>query len=60
MATPEDGSRLKIPSSHLTEREQFSHEEWVKISRSHCAKIVETAPKTLIAVIATNDASTKY
>jgi len=46
--------------SHLTEQEQFSHEEWAKISRSHCAKLRKTSPKTLITVIATKDASTKY
>ena len=46
--------------SNLAEQEQFSHEEWVKISPSHCTKLVEIYPKTLIAVIAVKGASTRY
>ena len=42
--------------SNLAELEQFSCEEWAKISPSHCAKLVETYPETLIAVIATKGA----
>ena len=46
--------------SYLAELEQFSHEEWENISPSHCAKLVETYPKRLIAAIATNGVSTNY
>ena len=46
--------------SNLAEREQFSREEWAKISPSHCAKLVETYPETLTAVIAEKGVSTKY
>ena len=31
--------------SNLAELEQFSHEEWTKISPSHCTKLVETYQK---------------
>ena len=46
--------------TNLSELEQFSCEEWAKISPSYCAKLVETYPKRLIAVIAAKGASTKY
>ena len=46
--------------SNLTELEQFCQEEWAKIAGSRCAKLVETYPKRLTAVIAAKGASTKY
>ena len=57
-------ARLKIAvhrraPSNLAELEEFSHEEWVNISPSHCVKLVEPNPKRLITVIAAKGASTK-
>ncbi|MGH0152517.1 UNVERIFIED_CONTAM: hypothetical protein FKN15_022436 [Acipenser sinensis] len=46
--------------SNLTALEQFCQEEWAKIAGSRCAKLVETYPKRLTAVIAAKGASTKY
>ena len=45
--------------SNLTELERFCKDEWAKMSLSS-AKLVETSPKRLAAVIATNGGSTKY
>ena len=39
--------------SNLTELELFCKEEWAKMSLSRSAKLVETSPKRLAAVIAT-------
>ena len=48
-------------STHnLTELEQFCTEESVNIVQSRCAKLVETYPNRLTAVIAVKGASTKY
>ena len=44
----------------LTELEQFCTEEWENIAQSRCAKLIETDPNRLTAVIAVKDASTKY
>ena len=44
----------------LTELEQFSAEELANIAQSRCAKLVETCPNRLTAVIAVKGASTKY
>uniref|UniRef100_A0AAZ1Y062 Uncharacterized protein n=1 Tax=Oreochromis aureus TaxID=47969 RepID=A0AAZ1Y062_OREAU len=46
--------------SNLTELELFCKEEWARISVSRCAKLVETYPKRLAAVIAAKGGSTKY
>uniref|UniRef100_A0A803KDE8 Tc1-like transposase DDE domain-containing protein n=1 Tax=Xenopus tropicalis TaxID=8364 RepID=A0A803KDE8_XENTR len=46
--------------SNLTELELFCKEEWARISVSRCAKLVETYPKSLAAVIAAKGGSTKY
>uniref|UniRef100_UPI00358F2196 spermatogenesis-associated protein 17 n=1 Tax=Myxine glutinosa TaxID=7769 RepID=UPI00358F2196 len=46
--------------SNLAELEQFSHEEWAKISPSHCVKVVETYPKGLIPVIAAKGYTSPY
>ncbi|MCJ8736209.1 hypothetical protein PDJAM_G00256240 [Pangasius djambal] len=46
--------------SNLTELELFCKEEWAKLSLSRCAKLVETYPKRLAAVIAAKGGSTKY
>uniref|UniRef100_A0A669EVF3 Transposase n=1 Tax=Oreochromis niloticus TaxID=8128 RepID=A0A669EVF3_ORENI len=46
--------------SNLTELELFCKEVWARISVSRCAKLVETYPKRLAAVIAARGGSTKY
>ncbi|KAG2458981.1 TC1A transposase, partial [Polypterus senegalus] len=46
--------------TNLTELERFCKEEWARISVSRCAKLVETYPKRLVAVIAAKGGSTKY
>lgn len=45
---------------NLTELEQFCKEEWANIPQSRCAKLVETYPKRLMAVIKAKGGSTKY
>uniref|UniRef100_A0AAZ3SSZ4 Tc1-like transposase DDE domain-containing protein n=1 Tax=Oncorhynchus tshawytscha TaxID=74940 RepID=A0AAZ3SSZ4_ONCTS len=50
----------KSSPSNLTELELFCKEEWEKISVSRCAKLIETYPKRLTAVIAAKDGATKY
>ncbi|CAJ0954497.1 unnamed protein product [Ranitomeya imitator] len=42
----------KRSPSNLTELELFAKEEWARISVSRCAKLIETYPKRLAAVIA--------
>ena len=46
--------------SNVKELEQFCLEEWAKILVARCAKLIETYPKKLAAVIAAKGASTKY
>ena len=46
--------------SNLKELEQFCLEEWAKISVARCAKLIETCPKRLAAVISAKGGSTKY
>ncbi|MGH0186727.1 UNVERIFIED_CONTAM: hypothetical protein FKN15_022402 [Acipenser sinensis] len=46
--------------ANLSELEQFTREEWAKISPSYCAKLVETYPQRLKAVIDVKGASVKY
>ncbi|KAM7399855.1 hypothetical protein PAMP_019153 [Pampus punctatissimus] len=50
----------KRSPSNLTELELFCKEEWAKISVSRCAKLIETYPKRLAAVIAAKGGATKY
>ncbi|KAI4877318.1 hypothetical protein NFI96_002514 [Prochilodus magdalenae] len=50
----------KRSPSNLTELELFRKEEWAKISVSRCAKLIETYPKRLAAVIAAKGGTTKY
>ena len=38
----------------MKEMEQFCLEEWAKIPVARCAKLIETFPKRLAAVIAVN------
>ena len=44
----------------MKELEQFCLEEWVKIPVATFAKLIETHPKRLAAVIAAKGVSTKY
>ena len=46
--------------SNLKELERFCLEEWAKIPVARCAKLIETYPKRLAAVIAAKGGSTKY
>uniref|UniRef100_A0A8C7SEP5 Tc1-like transposase DDE domain-containing protein n=1 Tax=Oncorhynchus mykiss TaxID=8022 RepID=A0A8C7SEP5_ONCMY len=50
----------KCSPSNLTELELFCKEEWEKMSVSRCAKLIETYPKQLTAVIAAKGGATKY
>ena len=50
----------KRSPSNLTELELFCKEEWAKTLVCGCAKLVETYPKRLAAVIAAKGGSTKY
>uniref|UniRef100_A0A8C8K4I5 Tc1-like transposase DDE domain-containing protein n=1 Tax=Oncorhynchus tshawytscha TaxID=74940 RepID=A0A8C8K4I5_ONCTS len=50
----------KCSPSNLTELELFCKEEWEKNSVSRCAKLIETYPKQLTAVIAAKGGATKY
>ncbi|CDQ96800.1 unnamed protein product, partial [Oncorhynchus mykiss] len=49
----------KCSPSNLTELELFCKEEWEKMSVSRCAKLIETYPKRLTAVIAAKGGATK-
>ena len=44
----------------MKELEQFCLEEWAKIPEARCARLIETYPKRLAAVIAAKGGSTKY
>ena len=46
--------------SNLTELERICRDEWQKIPKSRCAKLVASYPRRLEAVIAAKGASTKY
>jgi hypothetical protein len=48
---------LRLSPSHLTELERICREEWGKLSKSRCTKLVASYPRRLEAVFA---ASTKY
>ena len=46
--------------SNLTELARICQEEWAKMSRNKCAKLVASFPKRLEAVTAAKGAATKY
>ena len=46
--------------SNLKELEQFCLEEWTTIPVARCAKIIESSPKRLAAVLSAKCVSTKY
>jgi transposase len=50
---------LKI-AVQLTEIERICTEEWVKLPKYRCAKLVASYPRRLEAVIAAKGSSTKY
>jgi hypothetical protein len=59
------GETLKIAvhdrsPSNLTELERICREEWEKLTKYRCAKLVASYPRRLKAVIAAKGASTKY
>ncbi len=47
-------------SSNLTELEKICKEEWQRIPKSRCEKLVASFPKRLMAVLNQKGASTKY
>ncbi len=49
----------RLPSN-LTELERICKEEWQRIPKSRCEKLVASFPKTLMAVLNQKGASTKY
>jgi hypothetical protein len=46
--------------SNLAELERICREEWEKLPKYKCAKIVASYPRRIEAVIAVKGASTKY
>jgi hypothetical protein len=46
--------------SDLTELERIYREEWEKLPKYRCAKLVASNPRRLEAIIAAKAASTKY
>ncbi len=49
----------RLPSN-LTELERICKEEWQRIPKSRCGKLVASFPKRLMAVLNQKGASTKY
>ncbi|KAG2462042.1 TC1A transposase, partial [Polypterus senegalus] len=49
----------RLPSN-LTELERICKEEWQRIPKSRCEKLVASLPRRLMAVLAQKGASTKY
>ena len=47
-------------TSNLTELERICREEWEKLPKYRCAKLVASYPRRLEAVITAKGASTKY
>ena len=45
---------------HLTELKRICREEWEKLPKYRCAKLVASYPRRLEAAIAAKGASTKY
>ena len=54
------GLKIAVHQPNLKELEQFCLEEWAKIPVARCAKLIETYPKRLAAIIAAKGGSTKY
>ena len=45
---------------NLTELERICRDEWEKLTKYRCAKLVASYPRRIEAVIAAKGASTKY
>ena len=56
---PEISCAATLPI-HLAELERICREEWEKLPKYRCAKLIASYPRRLKAVIATKGASTKY
>ena len=56
---PEKICAATLPTP-VTEFERICREEWKKLPKYQCAKLVMSYPKRLEAVIAAKGASTKY
>ena len=55
--------KIAVPQcspSNLAELERICSEEWEKLPKYRCVKLVSSYPRRLEAVIAAKDASTKY
>ena len=50
----------QLSLSNLTELERICREEWEKLPKYRCAKLVVSYPRRLKAVIAAKASSTKY
>ena len=55
-----ENSCTRCSPPNLTEVERIYREEWEKLSKYRCAKIVASYPRRHEAVIAAKGASTKY
>ncbi len=56
---PKMAVHQRLPSN-LTELERICNEEWQRIPKSRCEKLVASFPKRLMAVLNQKGASTKY
>ena len=56
---PENICVAKLPFN-LTELERICREEWEKLPKYRCAKVLASYPRRLEPVIAAKGASTKY
>ena len=56
---PENSCAATLPSN-LTELDRIFREEWEKLNKYRCAKLVASYARRLEAVIAVKCASTKY
>ena len=59
LESPSQSSDLSS-SSNLTEFERIYREEWEKLPKYRCPKLVASYPRRLEAIIAVKGASTKY
>ena len=50
----------RLSPSHLTEPERICRDEWEKLPKYRCAKLVVSYPRRLETVVTANGASTKY
>jgi hypothetical protein len=55
-----ENSCVAMLPSNLTELERICRQEWEKLPKYRCAKLVASYPRRLEAVVAAKSASTKY